>query len=269
MKNEVEFFDGMVLGTVPERGVMKKSVKCCAALLFAVSFALPAGAGDIPATGDRIIFSKTALTPAAGELSATGYLACLWDVNYTVNSNLSTGVFVNLPFYVLGAFPHVDANFRISDNWCAGSGAMAGAISSYADNPDREGLFASAAHLAATGVYGRHLINFNTTVIGVSDYSKKKLPNIQNGTFYLPNIGYRFTLNTTWSFLVEGTSILGTADNAERNGELWVINYGMRIAGANLFGDVGFVFPAIREYLENTWKFTPFGIPYFTLGYRF
>ncbi|PKL41392.1 MAG: hypothetical protein CVV44_01785 [Spirochaetae bacterium HGW-Spirochaetae-1] len=220
-------------------------------------------------TRDRIIFSSTALSPDKGELSATGYAAGLWDIQYSFNENLTAGAYVNLPFYVIGAFPHITLNTRISEHWSVGGGAITGIIGPYIDNPEQYYLFMAGGHLAATGTYGRHLFNINTTIAAVALHEKDYGLDFSNGALIIPNAGYRYSINGTWSFLAEAATVIGTAGSADMTGKYWFILYGLRVAGETVFGDFGFCFPAFKEYLRETWKYTPLGIPYFTIGVKF
>lgn len=222
-------------------------------------------------TSDRVIMGKSAVAPRKGQFSATGYIASIWDINYSPTDNITAGAYVNIPYYFVGAIPYIRYCKELNRNWSVGGAFGAGFITSYVDNPNNEGVFLSGGYAAVTGLFGRHMINFSTLVAGGSVYSNEENIdfNFINNLLFVPNAGYLFALNNRISLLSEIAFPAGSGELSDINGEIVIINYGVRISGTNLYGDIGFCLPMYEGFVNSAWKYIPLGVPYFTLGVRF
>ena len=154
---------------------------------------------------DRMVFGATAISPDTGERSATGYAAGLWDINYTINQNVTVGTYVNLPFYVIGAFPHITFNTKLNENWHAGAGLITGTVGPYVDNPDHYWFILGGGHVAVTGLYGRHMFNFNTTAFSALWHEKGEGWN--DAEYFIVFSGYRIRLCHQWRLVLSDGSV--------------------------------------------------------------
>jgi hypothetical protein len=225
---------------------------------------------NVESTRTRTVLLPSALGAPAGEVIATGYAAGLWDLEYVLSDNLQVGAYVVLPVYVAGVFPSIKAQFALSDRFSVGFGALAGLVGPYAG--DESGSFAlvAAGHAEVTFHTRRHMLNLGLMAVGAGVRSGGGGLDMFDGAILLPNAGYRFAFHPDWSFQLELTGPLLVADNGLVNDEaIIILSYGFRGHGDIMFGDVGFTLPLFSAYIDDAWKYTPLGIPYFSIGFKF
>ncbi len=90
------------------------------------------------------------------------------------------------------------------------------------------------------------------------------------GAVFLPNISYRWAFHRNWSvqFDITGPIIIGK-DGLINDEAIVILFYGFRGHGDTMFGDFGFVVPFSKFFIDDLWRYTPIGIPYFSLGFKF
>lgn len=235
--------------------------------------AAPPAAGAQPnvnSTRTRGVFLPTALSAPAGELIFTGYGAGLWDAGYVLSDNLQLGAYMVLPVYVAGVFPNIKAQFALGDNLAVGFGGLAGLGGPYAGGEAGAFLLVAGGHAEVTVHTGKHLFNLGLMVLGAGLRQKGKDLDMVDGAILLPNAAYRFAFHPDWSFQVEVTGPVVVGKDGVVNEEAIVIaTYGFRGHGDIMFGDVGFTLPLFSDYIKDVWKYTPLGIPYFSIGFKF
>lgn len=242
----------------------------------AIGVAVPKAAplvGEIRNVGStrmRNIFFPTALNAPPGDLSFTGYAAGLWDIEYTLSDNLQLGGYAVLPVYVAGAFPSIKASFALNENLSLGFGGFVGLAGPYAGDISGSYVFVAAGHVEATVHKGPHAFTAGLAVVGAGMRDSGEDLEMVEGAILLPNLGYRWAFHRNWSFQVELTGPLVVGEDGILNEEAIVVMiYGFRGHGETMFGDIGAVLPIFSVYVEDVWKYTPIGVPYFSLGFRF
>ncbi len=228
-------------------------------------------------TQDRIIFSRTALGNRPRDLHLTGYAAGIWDIDYTVNPNVTIGVAVQLPILSVGAIPHISFNKYVTRNFALGAGLFAGVWVPYVDNGDGNVYMGFGGHAAATWVKGPHMVNLGVMAADCAGFNKKSKFSIVEGLGVLASFGYRYSINKNWAFLLEVHTPFvidfnkSLSWNVSKNkyGQLWAVMYGFRGHGGDVFGDIGFILPLEEWYIKSLWLFLPLGIPYFSIGMKF
>ncbi len=237
----------------------------------------PANTVEEYSTLDRVIFSRTAVNNPAKEINLTGYAVGIWDINYSINRNFNVGGAILLPIYSTAVMPHASANLFVHKNLAIGMGLCGGIWSYYANNKDSYFLWFGGGHVAMSYINGRHLLNISALCGTGGDYNKRRDFIFSNGLAVIPSLGYRFSVNTSWALLLEAHApcIINAEYSSSENikeyehGKIWAVAYGFRGKGGHLFGDFGFILPLCREFIKNTWKYVPLGIPYFAIGVQF
>ncbi len=221
-------------------------------------------------TINRGIYFPTAMDAPVGEFSMTGYGAGLWDLQYNLNENLQIGAQMVLPVYVSGVFPSIRARFDLSENVAVGVGGLFGLAGPYAGDEAGDFIFLAGGHTQISFQFGRHLINVGLAVLTAGFREEGKDIDMVDGAILLPNLSYRWAFHRNWSTQVELTApLLVNSDGLLNEEAVVIMAYGVRGHGDILFGDVGFFLPIFDDYIENAWKYTPFGIPYFSIGFVF
>ena len=228
-------------------------------------------------TRDRIIFSRTAIGNKPKTINMTGYAAGVWDIDYSINRNVTIGAAVLLPVLSTAVIPHISANVFLSKHFAIGAGVFAGIWTYYVKNTDGYFLLFGGGHVAATYVNGPHMLNLSALCAGYGDYNKQRNFIFGHELGVVASLGYRYSINKNWALLLEVHTPFGIDVNASPSkncsnnsyGEVWAVMYGFRGHGGQVFGDFGFVLPLYAEYIKTTWQYLPLGIPYFAVGFTF
>jgi len=219
-------------------------------------------------TRNRIILGRTALGIQPGDVTITGYGAGLWQFEYGVNENLQLGAFVVLPVMVAGVFPSIKAHVNLTDNIALGGGAFGGVFGPFAEGLMDVSIWMIGGHAEMTFAITRNnVINIGMIALGggfgLSD------TDAFDGAILIPNIGFRTTFTPRWSFQVElSMPFLAGPEGTYMAGDLFLLFYGFRGHGELIFGDIGFAMPLFEDYIKYIWKYTPMGIPYFSIGFK-
>ena len=217
-------------------------------------------------TRSRGIFMPTALSNPVGETSVTGYGIGLWDFVFPLNKNLQVGVMVVLPIVVVGAAPHIKAQYQLTKGVSLGFGAQLGFGGPYI-NPGSGFVFWLGGHIETTFSAGKHAFTVGLQV-GTAGAGALDRFALAEGAGMLPNLNYRYEFHRNWSFQLEMIMPAMVGKDGFTPGELLIVAWGFRGHGETLFGDIGAIFPFFKGFIEEVWKFTPFGIPYFSIGMK-
>lgn len=225
----------------------------------------PDQSGDrVGTTQDRTIAFNTALPAPPGEVVLTGYAAALWNIQYSINEHFQVGSYIVLPLYLAGVMPNFKVQFALSDNFSIGGGGMIGIGGPYVDAGPF--LFLLGGHVEFTLHTGNHILNLALSVIGAGTRANGADFQMADSPVFLPNIGYRYAFHPNWSLQIEITRPFTTYQQ-ETEFYLFML-YGVRGHGDLMFGDIGFLMPLWDDYITDVWKYTPLGIPYFSLGFK-
>ena len=219
-------------------------------------------------TRGRIVMSNTALGLESGDLLITGYAAGLWQFDYALNENLQLGAFVVLPGMAAGVFPTLKAQVDLTDSIALGGGVFGGVFGPFTSGVGDWSIWMLGGHMEMTfSITRNNVINMGMTVAywgyGLTDTYPS------NGVLLIPNLGFRTTFDPRWSFQVElSMPFYAEKEGSQWAGDLFLLFYGFRGHGELIFGDIGFALPIFDEYIRYIWKYTPIGIPYFSIGFK-
>lgn len=186
--------------------------------------------------------------------------------DYSVSDHVEIGGTVTLPVMFFGAAPHVRFGGELAKNVRMSGGLTGGVLVPLFD--DGEALF---------GMYGGHFaltigtpdLYFNTGVQAYGLTSSFSGDGFLSGTHttwaVLPNIGMGARLSEKVKFHAELHAVF--AENLDA-GKVWALNYGIRIHGNALYGDIGFVLPLFEDVYDTAIKYMPLGVPTLSIGYR-
>ncbi len=226
------------------------------------------GGDNVFSTRHRIMFSPTAATLAPGEMTITGYVGAAWEFQIGVTENIQLGVIGIVPVGVFGLLPTARAGVAFSDEWKGSLGIMAGGFFPLAFIETSVYLYGGNASIT----YLKKPFQFNVGLIA-NGFGARTDGEFRNSdvALLLPNAGASFQFSKNWSFLLEAYAPLfaGTdVDDDYMNGKFFMLFYGFRGHGDLMYGDLGFFIPAFKEYFKYVWKYTPIGIPYFSIGFK-
>lgn len=233
-------------------------------------------------TRHRVTVSPTAVGMEKGDFTITGYGLGIWEFQYGVHENVQIGALTLLPVGVAGLIPTVSAHYRVNDHFAVGGGAYVGVVGSFTDMDlvDQAFVVLYGGSFQMTAIWGRHTLNFSLIAgsaagrllydLGDDEGYVDTFTNLR-GAYMLPSIGYRFEMHPNWSLQIE-VAIPVYADpdgHMTADDVVTMIFYGIRGHAGLVYGDLGFMIPACEGYFTEIWKYTPIGIPYFSLGFAF
>lgn len=223
------------------------------------------------ATRNRTVLMPTARSSPAGQLTMTGYGAGLWQIEYAISEHLQVGSMVTLPIYVAGAIPNFKVQFPFGEHLSLGGGAFFGLGGPYFEDSFGEYYFLVGGHLEASVFLGRHSLTLGMVAGGMGDNVNHADGFAMRSEYLLlPTLGWGWAFSDNWAALVELTAVVimnGSRLNFEE--PTFLLLYGLRGHGEVLFGDLGFALPLVEGYIREVWKYTPLGIPYFSIGLKF
>lgn len=210
-----------------------------------------------PADATRILYGSTALAAEKGTLNWTMYNLGLHQFDVQATDNLNFGVTTIVPIGVVAFIGHGTATFEVSPNVHLGVKVQGGvAHAFFSGTGGTVGMWGGGA-MATFGSEDLFL-NVGFSAYGVSG-GGETLP------LMLPTIGGSWRVHRRVRLNLEAYAPL-SPDLDDTNGKLWVIMYGARFTGDNIYGDVGFVIPAFPG-AEEFLKYMPLGMPMLALGY--
>lgn len=233
-------------------------------------------------TRHRVTISPTADGIGKGNFTVTGYGLGIWELQYGVTENVQVGALTLLPVGLAGLVPLASAQYRVNDNFAVGGGVYAGIIGTFADLSiiDQALTVIYGGSFQMTGIWGRHSLNVSLIAgsaagqlvydLGNEEGEVDRFANLP-GAYMLPSIGYRFEMNPFWSLQIEVAIPVyaGRDGSMDIDSVVTMIFYGVRGHSGMVYGDIGFMIPAHLDYFTGIWRYTPFGIPYFSLGFAF
>lgn len=233
-------------------------------------------------TRHRVTVSPTAVGMEKGDFTVTGYGLGVWELQYGVHENVQVGALTLLPVGVAGLVPLVSAHYRVNENFAVGGGAYFGIVGTFTDMElvDNAFVIVYGGSFQMTGIWGKHSLNASLIAgsaagrmmydVGDSEGTVDHFSNL-DGAYMLPSIGYRYEVHPNWSlqFEVAIPVFAGPGGSMDADDVVTMIFYGVRGHAGLVYGDLGFMIPAHREYFTEIWKYTPIGIPYFSLGFAF
>ncbi len=221
-------------------------------------------------TASRTVFLPTASASPTGQVAMTGYAAGLWQIEYAVNENVHIGSMIFLPIYIVGAIPNIKLQFQPTDHLQLGGGAFAGMGGPYVEGGRGNILALYGGHLELSVPVGNH--TFTLGAIAGSGAGRKSGGSFkaEDEIWIFPNLSWRWAFHPAWLALVELSTVFAFDGDGRRFDEtVFILLYGVRGHGDILFGDIGFALPLFHEYITEVWKYTPIGIPYFSIGLKF
>ncbi len=229
----------------------------------------------------RLIFNPTARTLKKGKAVVTGYAIAAWEFQYGVTDNLQLGAYTVFPVTWAGIAPSLRYSCEVTkDKLYFQFGPTGGIVGVYDDGVGfntGEFIWFAGGGFAFSRVWDKHLLNFGITAVtgGQRESQSGGMKSYQvKGAYLLANIGYRYGFHRNWAFILEFTPLI-LAGNYERpmllmdQDRIWTLVYGFRGHGELLFGDLGFMLPFCDDFVDEVWKYVPFGFPYFSLGFKF
>lgn len=232
----------------------------------------------------RVILGSTALPRQERTWNWQSLYAGLHQFDYQVNRNVNLGLSTVLPIGVVGAMGHISVYGQVSPLIHVGFKGQAGIGTAFI--APAGGILLGGGpmvtignkdiylniHVPMYGLIGLQYTSYGSPHYNDSSYSGVSTPVATPPLFVaIPNIGFSARLTRVVRFNVEMHVPLSPAfgnDAYGLNGRLWLIQYGIRISGRHLYGDIFFSIP-IAPGSEHVLMYSPLGIPGFTLGYKF
>ena len=230
---------------------------------------LESGTTNADGTRHRLGLMPTALPNPEGQLTMTGYGLGLWHIQYALNPYVEVGTLVVLPIYVAGVAPTVRFHIRLNEHLSIGAGGFFGIGGAYVNNDRGEFGLAVGGHLNLTASLGRHNLNLGLIALGYGAKGRENALSMNDEAMLLPSLGWAWSFAEDWLVLAELTAPLIVNSEGLRFREpAFLLIYGVRGHGKTIFGDVGFALPLFDDYVKEVWKYTPLGIPYFSIGVK-
>lgn len=208
----------------------------------------------------RIIWGLTALGREPGEGSWNIFNLGVWDFDYGVNKNLQIGITTMVPIVFFMAVPHVKINLPVNDKVNFAINANAGGLVCYIGGCDLYVAVYGGGPMLTIGTH-KLLFNLSFPVLGVTT-------NDDTDWLAIPSIGFSGQVSRRVKINLElYCPLAGFMDNGIGQGEFWLLLYGIRIFGEQIYGDISFALP-IFEHMGDILEYTPFGYPLLGFGFQ-
>lgn len=208
----------------------------------------------------RIIWGLTALPREPGEGSWNIFNLGVWDFDFGVNENLQIGITTMVPIVFFAAIPHVKINLPVNDKVNFAINTTAGGMVCYIGGCDLYVAVYGGGPMLTIGT-PELLVNLNFPVLGVTT-------NDDTDWLAIPSLGFSAQVSRRVKINLElYCPLAGFMDNGIGQGEFWLLLYGIRIFGEQIYGDISFALP-IFEHMGDILEYTPFGYPLLGFGFQ-
>jgi hypothetical protein len=209
---------------------------------------------------NRIIWGLTALPREPGEGSWNIFNLGVWDFDYGVNENLQIGITTMVPIVFFAAIPHVKINLPVNDNVNFAINTTAGGMVCYIGGCDLYVAVYGGGPMLTIGT-SELLVNLSFPVLGVTT-------NDDTDWLAIPSIGFSAQVSRRVKINLElYCPLAGFMDDGIGQGEFWLLLYGIRIFGEQIYGDISFALP-VFEHMGDILEYTPFGYPLLGFGFQ-
>ncbi len=257
----------------------------CALVLFSILFSASGSAlaigKDSLVISDKTLLQPTAIPYRSPKARWTSVLGIYHEVAFTLSENFRAGVSTAVPLGFFGFagflqyYPFANKNSLFHFALRIGGGGILPMSELFAGNPTFYGVFYFTPIITVgnervfvnlvfpMGLFTNRLYRFESTkgetgAIWYWDVVPSAYPGLGLGV--LIKRGIRFVLEAN-------SPGFGLDSRAEFKG--FLISYGLRLTGKNLFGAIYFNIPAIEGVdLLSFLKYLPLGIPSFNIGYQ-
>jgi len=215
----------------------------------------------------RVVYGQTAIPRQQGVFNATVHDLGYWVLEYGVHENVAVGLKLILPIGFVAFTPNIRTGFQVGDNVWLGGSVNYTFLTPYIEDGGDFYFMSYGGTLSLSAGSDKFLFNFALTGQGVTVMQEDD-PTANEG-FFLPQLGFSVRLHEMVKLNAEISTPLVTDDQfmSEQAGRVWIIMYGIRIHGDNLYGDISFVWPAF----EDAWEFmryVPMGFPMLSFGFK-
>lgn len=216
----------------------------------------------------RVIYTQTGFSHPAHSGAWGAYDLVYHRVDYGVTDSLQIGAATLAPVGVYLFAPQIKYTLHPSEKVHVGLITTVGVLGQYISDGGAAVFYGAVAALTLgtpelfinTSVTGGGATAFAGWEVDSADYDQS------DDTVWalMPSLGASWRASSLVRLNVELTAVLG---DHEHNGEIWLLLYGVRLAGDHLFGDVSFVYPFFPG-MWDTMKYIPIGFPLLTFGYH-
>lgn len=240
----------------------------------------------------KVIVGSTALPREARTWNWSSLYAGVHQFDYQVNRNVNMGIGTIVPIGVVGAMAHLSVYGQVAPALHLGLKAQVGIGGAYIF--PGAGVFFGGGPMMTIGnkniFLNVHVPMYGLTLLSAPFHSASPSPYAEGDPNYgvqpssysqpsptvfiaIPNIGFSARVSQTVRLNLEvhvplSPMMGGGGYSPGVNGRFWLIQYGVRISGKHLYGDIFFTIP-IAPGSEQLLMYMPIGIPGFSLGYKF
>jgi len=211
----------------------------------------------------RIVYMPTAIPRPRGKFNATAHDIGFWQLEYGVTDNFDLGGQFLLPITVFSIAPNMRFGFKLRDKVWLGGYATFGLFIPYIEGIDFEAIFYGGG-LTLTAGDNKFLFNAGLVALGITAFSSDES---ETRALLLPNAGLSIRLSSMVRLNFELVPPLMPSVDAADDASLWLILYGLRISGDTLYGDISFIWPAMKD-AWTFMKYMPMGMPMLSFGFQ-
>jgi hypothetical protein len=219
----------------------------------------------------RVVFSETALLRPARSVNWTVHNLGAHSLDWTFGKHFELGVLTTVPVGHVSVLPHLKIAGEVAGGVHLGLDVFGGLFWFYGFGGGGDFVVAGGG-AAPIVTIGDEDLYFNLHVPLAAVAVEALDCDDDDDECSLARFVSAPTIGASWRFaehvranLEVAAPLLAGADYP--NGEVWVVTYGVRIFGDNLYGDVAFVLP-IHEGMGDYIKYVPLGFPLPGLGYQ-
>jgi hypothetical protein len=227
----------------------------------------------------RLIWSSTAFTRDEGRWNASVFNLGYWTFDYGISPNVTLKLSTTVPVMNLSLLPGIKFGFPVSDAVSVGLQANVGVFGYYLEELDLITVVYGGGPMLTIGnensAFNLAVLAFGATVFMPSDvwdadghYGEEW--DQFTGGILLPNVGgfVRVSKRVKLMLEVHVPGLLEESGEAleETFGRIWVVMYGLRIMGQDMYGDVCFALPLFEGVWEYI-RYTPMGFPFLGFGF--
>jgi len=207
---------------------------------------------------EMTVLSDTAFTSPEGQFRWTSTDLLGHRVDYAITDNVEIGATVLLPIGLVGGMPEVTFGGQLGRKVHGALVLRGVAAAPLADLDD--GAFAVGGEARLTVGTPQQYLNLTVHAYGGStNLSKGDL-----NWIVIPTLGGGISVSDMVQLHLAFGAVIPATGNVE---PVWGTRYGVRLRGAHLFGDIGFVLPLDKEWFDGPAEYMPLGIPMLNFGY--